>query len=816
MMSKKSLYLFPENFMQVSDMNQILELIASSCFSIAAKKKALQPLLFTDCDQIKDAHIIIREAINMHRSGYALPALEFADNRTEILNLRTTGWVIDLENLHVLRNVLQLFSELLKFLSAKKQAEELKVMVMSIVFHDHLLIKINSILDHEGNIRDDASEELIRLSREYKKQTKEIEKRLHSIFTELKISGIAADDSNMTIRNGRSVIPVPVSYKNRIKGIIHDESATGQTAYVEPLEIVEMGNRLRENLAARQREILRILADISEQLHYAVDDITKYYEILTDVDLCFGKARFAGAYDCILPVVENKPVIDWKQARNIVLQVHLKKQNRKIIPLDIKLGDHQRMMVISGANAGGKSVVIKTVALIQTMIQCALPVPLKEESLAGVFSSIFLDMGDGQNMESDLSTYSSHLETMKVFISQVNSKSLYLIDEIGTGTDPVLGGSLAQAILIRLHQHQACGIITTHLDALKKMADETHEAQNAAMVFDTQRLEPSYVLKNGIPGNSFTFEIAARTGIPEEIIGDAKLLAGDERITFEQKISDMEEKTALLLESMEKQNMAEEFLDELIQKYQKLIEKFEKEQSVIIEKTRQEASEIISKTNKTIEKTIREIKESDADRNRTKQLREELKTIEEQAQNFEPSAKIPEKLLRNVMLVQKEKTEKQIKHTDWKNGMRVKHKTNGMEGIVLEVSGDNRVKVAFNSVSLSLPAELLVPLPEQQKKGIERKLKLQHDLHQKVGLFERQLDLRGMKAEEVMYVVEKHIDDALLIGICDFSILHGKGYGVLRNVSRQILSKHPNVESFQSEHVDRGGDGITIVKLRKT
>jgi len=815
-MSHKSLSLFPGNFMQVSDMNQVLELIASYCFSHAAKEKALQPLLFTDSEQIKDAHIIIREALNMLLSGDALPALEFTDNRAEISNLTTKGWVIDIENLHILKNVLQLFSELLKFLSAKKKAEELRAMVMSIMFHEHLLHKMNSILDHDGNIRDDASEELIRLSREYKKQTKEIEKRLQAIFTELKISGIAADDSNMTIRNGRSVIPVPVSYKNRIRGIIHDESATGQTAYIEPLEIVEMGNRLRENLAARQREIHRILADISEQLHYAIDDIMEYYEILTDIDLCFGKVRFAGTHHCILPEVKNKPFIDWKQARNVVLQIHLKKQNKKIIPLDITLGDNQKMMIISGANAGGKSVVIKTVALIQTMIQCALPVPLKEESLAGVFSSIFLDMGDGQNMENDLSTYSSHLETMKVFISKVNSKSLYLIDEIGTGTDPVLGGSLAQAMLIRLHHRKACGIITTHLDALKKMADETPEAQNAAMIFDTQRLEPSYVLKSGIPGNSFTFEIAARTGIPEEIIRDAKLLAGDERITFEQKISDLEEKSARLLESMEKQKMAEEFLDELIQKYQKLIEKFEKEQCEIIEKTRQEASEIISRTNKTIERTIREIKESEADRTKTKQLREDLKTLEVQAKHFEPSAKIPEKLLRKEMLVQKVIPEKQVIQTVWKSGMRVKHKTNGMEGLVLEVSGDNRMKVAFNSISLTLPAELLVPLPEKQGKHIERKLKLQHDMHQKVGVFERQLDIRGMKAEEVMYVLEKHIDDALLIGIYDFSILHGKGYGVLRNVTRQILSKHPNVESFESEHVERGGDGITLVRLRKT
>ncbi len=813
-MKSKGLFLYPTNFDEITDLRSVCEMIAVHCASEPAKSMATHPQFLTSAEQINKAHQPVKEAMILIESGISLPVLEFYDNRDIVIHLRTQGWVIDVEQLQTLKILFQCYQSLHEFLSSHQAAIALAEKAESVVFHKHLLQLTEKILDTDGTIRDDASEELVRLKKEHLKYSKDIEKRLLSIFKEMKNSGITGEDSNLTIRNGRSVIPVPANYKYRVKGIIHDESATGQTAYIEPLEIVEMGNKLREIQAARQREIQRILSEISAELHVYVDDILQYYDVLAFSDFCFAKARFAMKFHAVIPEVSNSPLIEWKLARNIVLQHHLESRGTKIIPLSISLGDENRLLVLSGANAGGKSVVIKTVALLQSMIQCGFPVPFEEHSKAGVFSSILLDIGDGQSIESSLSTYSSHLETMKIFISKSNSKTLYLIDEIGTGTDPILGGSLAQAILLYLHSSNATGIVTTHLDILKKMADETPGAGNAAMAFDKEKLEPSYIFSAGIPGHSFTFEIAARTGIPQKIIEDAKTFAGTDRITFEQKISDVEKQSANLSESLKKQKMAETFLDELIDKYTSLIQQIERKQSEIIEKTKQEALEIFEKTNKTIENTIRKIRESSADKEITKQSREEVKQAEQMVRDFNPSQRIPDRLKKKIP-PEKPELETPIKNTELFVGMKIRHKTNGMEGTIVEYLNNDRIKVAFNSIAITLSGDMITPLTEQKKQNQKQHIKLKESLHQKTELFSRQLDLRGFKAEDVLSVLEKHIDDALLIGIYQFSVIHGKGYGVLRNVVRQLLAKHPNVDGFESEHIEHGGDGITVVRLKK-
>jgi DNA mismatch repair protein MutS2 len=813
-MNRKGFTFYPEQYFDLTDFSAVLEMIASHCNSTTAKTMAFSPEFYLSAEKITEAHIPVKETLSLLEAGANLPGLDFFDNRETIVNLKTKDWVIDTESLQHLKILLQVYNNLLHFLSEHQKAVYLNETIQSVIFHKHLLLSIEKITDDDGNIRDDASEELVRLHREHVKIAKDIEKRLYSIFKDLKFSGITAEDTNMTIRNGRSVIPVPAHFKNKVRGIIHDESSTGQTAYIEPMEIVEMGNRLRENVAAKQREIRRILREISSELHIYIADILQYYDIIAGIDLCFAKAKFAVKHKAIIPVVKNEPVIDWKKSRNIVLEQFLQRNGKKIIPLDIQLGKEKRMLILSGANAGGKSVVIKTVALLQTMIQCGLPVPFAEHSTAGIFHSVLLDIGDGQSIESDLSTFSSHLETMKVFINKADSKCMYLIDEIGTGTDPVLGGSLAQAILLYLHQTGAYGIVTTHLDNLKKMADVTPMAGNAAMIFDTEKLEPSYILKSGIPGNSFTFEIAKRIGIPDNIIDEAKRFAGNERITFEQKISDVEKKAIQLQEGLQRQQMAEDFLGEMITKYSGLIEKIEKLQSEIIEKTKTQAAEIISKANRTIENTIRKIRESSAEKEASKAAREETRALEGEIKELKALQTIPDHMKKHIA----ENTE-QPKTEDlpvkFSEGMRVKHKINGMEGTVLEMMADQRIKVAFNSVALILPEALFLPASVKTANTLIRKVNISSDYQQKAGLFSKQLDIRGMKPEDVMYILEKHIDDALLIGVYGFSILHGKGYGVLRNVTRQLLAKHPNIESFESEHVEAGGDGITIVRLKR-
>ena len=803
---------FPQNFADISDVTEVLHMVASFCSNDLSKHKALNPIFMTSSQQISSELEPVAQAKQILEWGHSFPQLEFDDMREPLSHLKTQGWIIDIGELHSLRILLSCFYDATKFLEKHSSASALLSILQEAIYHEHLQTSVMKLIDQEGNFREDASDELLRLNKEQKRLNRDIEKRLHSIFKEMKLSGLAVEDTNMTIRNGRSVIPVPSGLKYKMKGIIHDESATGLTAYIEPLEIVEMGNRLRENNAAMQREIRRLLAEISQTLRLYIGDILKYYEVLASLDYCFARARFAVRYNAQLSQPEQRPFIQWKNARNIVLEQHLSRQKKQLIPLTVELCNENRMLVLSGANAGGKSVVIKTVALLQTMVQYALPVPFGEESKTGIFTSILLDMGDGQSIEADLSTYSSHLETMKFFLNNTNKDTLYLIDEIGSGTDPILGGALAQSMLSELHSRGAFGIVSTHLDALKKMADETPQAGNAAMIFDTDKLEPSYFLRLGIPGNSFTFEIAARTGIHEDIIEQAKKLAGTERITFEQKISDVETKAEQLQQSIEKQKMAETFLDETIQKYTQLVEKIEQQQKEIIENTKLQSEEVIRMAHKSIENTIRKIKESSADREITKAARTELTEDLNKVSNFSPQKTLPHKLKKHLPPLP-EKKSVQVQNVEFREGMRVKHKENGMIGQVLEIHGQNKVRVAFNSVSMMLEKDTLILLNEPNDKKGTQKIKLDGDLQKKAGNFQRNLDIRGAKAEEVMYILEKHIDDALLIGIYDFSILHGKGHGVLRNVVRQILSKHPNVDGFESEHVERGGDGITLVRL---
>ncbi len=814
MKNKEEVAFFPEQFLLLSDLETVFHTIASYCRSSAGKEDCINIQVYSDINSISQIQTPVKESLNILLSGKAFPDTEFSDNRESLSLLKTPGWVAELTDIFELGKVLKTMQKLVLFAQEHPNSSVLQQIIFETVFHQHLIQTLFSVIDDTGIIRDDASDELFRLKKEYLRFSRDIEKRLNSIFKELKLSGLVVEDSKMTIRNGRNVIPVPANFKYKIKGIIHDESATGQTAYVEPMEIVEMGNKMRENLSAQQREVRRILAEISDILRFHIDDILNYYEILKKIDVCFAKARFGAAINGIIPNPEPFPLIDWKNARNIVLHSHLQKQGKTLVPLEISMGQQNRLIVLSGANAGGKSLVIKTVALIQAMIQCGLPVPVDENSKTGVFSLLFLDIGDGQSIESDLSTYSSHLETMKVFLNKVDDKSLYLIDEIGSGTDPVLGGSLAQAILMKLHSEGAFGIVTTHLDVLKKMADEMPEASNAAMIFNTEKLQPTYTLRPGIPGNSFTFEIAARTGIPGKIIEQAQHFAGDERITFEQKISDVEQKAIELQEIITKHKIAEEFLDETIKKYSALIEKIENQQREIIEKSKQEALDLLNNANSTIENTIRVIKESAADKEITKTARKEIEATKQEIQQHTPSKKISEKLKNPIPVSKTEKSDKIIS-VELKQGTPIIHKHNQSEGVILEVLSSNKLKVAFNNVSVIMNTSDVIPVKEKTSAASKVNIRLEGELNKKTGNFARQIDMRGFKAEEVMAVLEKHIDDGLLIGVYDFSILHGKGNGVLRNVVRQLLSKHPNVESFESEHIERGGDGITLVKLIK-
>jgi len=812
MITNENSNLFPKDFYAVSDFDKILKILSDKCYSQMGKDLVSNIQFSSDVDTINKSYSTVVETFNILKNGQNLPIIETDDFSADIAQLRIPAWVISVESLFQLLKLLICFQDVKLFFKNQLSASEINKIINNVVFHTDLIKKIQKIIDDKGEIKDTASAELQQLRLTYKSKQKLIDKQLNQIFKQLKTSGLLEESLSLTIRNGRSVIPVPASAKYSIKGIIHDESASGQTAYVEPIEIVVINNQLRENEAAQQREIRKILTEISSEIHLVIDDILQYFPVLGLIDFVSSKARFAMQYNCCIPQVEDKQILDWKNAKNLVLQIHLSKQNSQLIPLNLRMDENCRMIVISGANAGGKSVVLKTVALIQTMVQCGIPATLSENSTVGVFSSIHLDIGDGQSLEANLSTYTSHLVKIKSILSNSNPKSLYLLDEVGTGTDPVLGGALAQAILLKLHSMGAWGIITTHLDSIKQMADELIGAQNAAMMFDTNKLEPSYLLKTGIPGNSFTFEIARRTGIPEDIIQQAVIYAGDERIKFEKKISDVEAKSNELDDKIQKNKIAEDFLSDLITKYSGLVNDFEIKQKDIIEKTKAEAKSLLQNTNKTIENSIREIKESEANKEVSKEARLKIKNLEQQIEQFTPENKLPEKHSRTIKKLNIKKTLPTVENKNFKTGQRVKHQSSNTIGEISKILKNGNLIVAFDSVMMTLKPDQLNIVTENRSTS-NKSVKLKESIVSRANNFKPDLDLRGFRAEEIQNLLEKHIDEALLVGVKSFSILHGRGHGILRSVVKQVLAKHSNVASYEHEHIERGGDGITIVHL---
>ncbi len=811
-----NIQIFPPEFEKITDFVVIKDLIKSFCNSQTGKKLGEQYIFHTNIEQIKLLHKPIQETVHILENGTNLPYIEFVDNRDDINLLRTSGWVLDADNLYELLLVFDILFILKQFVHKQQLTESsaIKQIIDEVPYYSDIHKEIKQIFDSKGNISDNASKDLNKIRQTIKQKLKEIDKRASLIFKQLKAQEILEGSASITIRSGRNVIPVPASAKYQVKGIIHDESATGQTVYIEPLEIVEMNNQLKETEAAEKREIRKILTNISSLLHPIIDDILKYYNILGEIDLTFAKAKFAKQHHAILPDIRDEAIINWKQSVNLVLQLSLKKQLKNFIPFSLELGNHNRMIILSGANAGGKSVVLKTLALNQYMIQCGLPVTIHADSKVGIFSKICIDIGDGQSFEANLSTYTSHLEKMSKFIQLADKKTLYLIDEIGTGTDPVLGGAMAQSILINLHSKGSCGIVTTHIDTLKEMADTTPEIQNAAMLFDTNKLEPSFQMKVGVPGNSFTFEIAARTGIPQKIIQEAKKFSGKERISLEERISDFEKISAELQQKMQEVSVAESFFSEIIQKYQNLIKQIETEQTHIIEKTKEEANALISNTHKIIENTIREIKEAEAEKNKTQKIRKNLSDFQAELTEFTPTKKLSEKLKKHLP---KKKPDSHIKTKpqEYATGMFVKIKGNEKIGLIVEIIEKDVLKIAFDNIQMLVKADLVEYTSETPNLFQPNKnIRLKNDLLTRTKMFERNIDIRGMRANEAEELLEKHLDEAVLVGVKEFQILHGKGYGTLKQVVKKTLQLHPDVEEFYYEHVERGGEGITIVQMK--
>ena len=801
--------IYPHNFEQKIGFDTIRQMLKQACLSLMGENFVDKILFSNNYELIVKLINQVAEFKDILLSDDNFPSQDYIDLRPELERIKIKGTYINKTELFDLKLSLTTIQQCINFLKNKedKKYPYLKKLTENIYVDKSIISKIDQIIDEKGNIRDNASKELLVIRKELNFKQSVIDKKISQILNSAKKQGWVKEDISITIRNGRSVIPVSAAYKRKIKGFIHDESATGQTVFIEPTIVFDINNEIRDLENAEKREIIKILIKFTDFLRPQIEELIKAYFFLGLIDFIRAKAKFAIHIQAVKPIINNNAVIGWIEAKHPLLYLSHKAQNKKVVPLNISLNQGQRILIISGPNAGGKSVCLKTVGLLQYMIQTGLLVPMKENSETGIFDNLFIDIGDEQSLENDLSSYSSHLINMKKFVLNADSKSLFLIDEFGAGTEPHLGGAIAEAVLEKLNENKSFGIVTTHYSNLKLLAEKQKGIVNGAMLFDSKLMQPVYELKIGKPGSSFAFEIAKKIGFPKKLLKNAAKKTGKKQLDFDKQLQELETEQKKLEKKHTELKVADDFLAEMIDKYQNLSEDLEKAKKSIIQQAREEALELINNSNKLIEKTIKEIKENQASKEQTKKLRQKLKIFSE---NIKKEHKKSEK--------QKSSIEK-IKNTAVQTGDFVKIKEQDAVGEITEINGEEAI-VTFNSIKLKTSLEKLEKVSKKQAQKEKTKYKKSsynpviNELNDKIANFNLSIDVRGKRAEEAINIVKHYIDEAILLNVSEVSILHGKGNGVLYNIIREYLSSIPEIKQFGDESLERGGHGITIVKFK--
>ena len=728
--------------------------------------------------------------------------------------------------------------------------------------------RLEQMLDKYGRIKDEASRELLSIRHELKKAEGSVSRTLTNILKSAQAEGLVEKDVTPAMRDGRLVIPVAPALKRRIKGIVHDESATGKTVFIEPAEVVEANNRIRELEAEEKREVIRILREFTEQLRPNLKELLRGFEFLADIEFLLAKYQLTRAIEGRSPEIYSTPLIDWFDARHPLLEAKLKTlsnsplkgENKKspfkgdlegpgkIVPLSIALTKRQRILIISGPNAGGKSVCLKTVGLLQYMLQCGLPIPLADGSRAGIFSQIFIDIGDEQSIEDDLSTYSSHLLNMKRMMAGCTPSTLLLIDEFGGGTEPTIGGAIAEAVLKRFVEKGTFGVITTHYQNLKHFAEDTPGVVNGAMLYDRQKMAALFQLQIGNPGSSFAVEIARKIGIPEDVIADATELVGREYVNADKYLLDITRDKRYWEGKRQTIHSQEKQMVQTIEHYEKEIEELRSKRKEIIREAKAEADKIIAAANAQIENTIREIKEAQADKEKTRSARQQLQTFREEVGQMsqEELDAYVEKKRKQIEERRKRHQERQAakkqaqppsnsplkgegKKSPFKGdleglevGSYVRIKGQTSVGTITAIEG-KQATVTFGVMRTLVDLKRLEKASPSPSKGGENgeekqivivSRQTQDSIRQKHLDFKQEIDVRGMRADEALQAVTYFIDDALLVNASRVRILHGTGTGALRQAIRQYLHTIPGIASFHDEHVQFGGAGITVVELK--
>jgi len=853
---------YPGNFEQKISFDKIRQLIAEQCLCPLGTQRVQEMAFSTDIQRIRREIGQTMEFVQILQEE-DFPDQNFFDVRSSLKHARIENTYLEVQEMFDLQRSLATICLIVTFLKKLDNGEEeatfkekyteavpyryklLHELSTQVQTYPQLVRRIDQILDKFGNVKDSASPQLMNIRRELAATTGSISRTLANIMKSAKSEGLVDKDIAPTLRDGRLVIPVAPAMKRKIKGIVHDESDTGRTVYIEPAEVVEANNRIRELEADERHEIKRILLDFTSALRPEIQDILYSYEFLADIDFIRAKAKFAIQTNCTEPKMTDKQVIDWSLAVHPILQQKFQKENiaamrtgdetKKVVPLEININSKNRILLISGPNAGGKSVCLKTVGLLQYMLQCGLPVPMAKSSVTGIFRNIFIDIGDEQSIEDDLSTYSSHLLNMKNMLKHADGATLILIDEFGGGTEPQIGGAIAEAVLKRFNQRHAYGVITTHYQNLKHLAGETDGIINGAMLYDRQQMRPLFQLQIGNPGSSFAVEIARKIGLPEDVIADASEIVGKDYINSDKYLQDIVRDKRYWEQKRQTIHQQEKQMAETIGQYEQEISRIHNQRKEIMAKAKAEAEELLQRSNARIEQTVREIKEAQAENERTRQIRQAHNDFKQEIQAIDPSAmeehiqRQMEKLIRR----QSKNRDKNKKGNVGKQGadmpspqvatsvfqpvtghfVRIKGTTT--PGIVQRVSG-KEAQVAFGSVITNVKIDRLEPAEppkEQPRAATFISAQTRDDIRKKTLNFSQDIDVRGMRGDEAMQTITYYIDDALVANVSSVRILHGTGNGILKTLIRQYLSTVPNVTGFHDEHVQLGGAGITIVEF---
>ena len=809
---------YPENFEQKIEFQKIRQYIIDQCLSTLGKERTENMSFSSSFDEIQRWLTQTEEFVRILQEEDAFPSDNFFDVRPMLKRMRIEGSWIEQQTLFELRRSLQTIHAIVAFLRRDDEKAprypELQALTENVVVYPDMIKKIDGILDAFGQIRDNASKELADIRRQLTSTMGSISKTLNAILRNAQSEGLVEKDVSPSMRDGRLVIPVNPAFKRKIKGIVHDESASGKTVYIEPSEVVEANNRIRELESEERREIIRILTEFADYLRPFLPDLAVSYDFLAEIDFIRAKARFALQINAIMPSLENRPLMDWVQAVHPLLYLSFQKQNRKVVPLDITLDETNRILIISGPNAGGKSVCLKTAGLLQYMVQCGLLIPLKENSRVGIFRDIFIDIGDEQSIENDLSTYSSHLNNMKFFLKNCNEQSLLLIDEFGSGTEPQIGAAIAQSLLHRFNERKAFGIITTHYQNLKHYANEHEGVINGAMLYDRHEMQPLFQLSIGNPGSSFAVEIARKIGLPEEVIAEASEIVGSDYINMDKYLQDISRDKRYWERKRDEIRRERKRIEELSEKYQSSLDEISAQKKLILAQAKEEAEKLLSETNVKIEQTIRQIRETQAEKEKTKQVRQTLNEFKEKVAAADLNPADVSKTGKKVT----HRTKKPVRVAEsisapFVLGDVVRMKGQTTVGEILEIN-DKKAVVAFGMIKSSVGLEKLERVSNNQLKKEQKKSSNTSDLmYEKKLNFKPDIDVRGMRGDEALQAVMYFIDDAIQLNISRVRILHGTGTGALRQIIRDYLRTVNGVARFGDEHVQFGGAGITVVDL---